>query len=103
MVSFASKNPMISSSTKGISSTPHDPTEQTLLLPKDSKPRRSSNDNIEQNAEVAQDELNEQSEASLAEEPGTAKLIIVLGSIWIGVFLAALGWSVSCDRGEQVF
>ncbi len=70
-------------------------------MPKDSKPRRSSNDNIEQNAEVAQDEQNEQSEATLVEQPGTAKLIIILGSIWIGVFLAALGWSVSRHTGEQ--
>jgi hypothetical protein len=27
----------------------------------------------------------------LAEEPSTAKLILVLGSIWLGVFLASLG------------
>jgi hypothetical protein len=34
---------------------------------------------------------NEANEVPLAEEPSTAKLILVLGSIWLGCFLAALG------------
>lgn len=33
----------------------------------------------------------QESEVPLAEEPTTKELLLVLGSIWIGVFLAALG------------
>ena len=35
----------------------------------------------------------QESEVPVAEEPTTKELLLVLGSIWIGVFLAALGMS----------
>lgn len=38
-------------------------------------------------ADGAQDE----DDVPLADEPSTKELVLVLGSIWVGVFLAALG------------
>jgi hypothetical protein len=32
----------------------------------------------------------------LSDEPSTKELIWILGSIWLGVFLAALGMSFNC-------
>ncbi len=34
---------------------------------------------------------NESDETVLADEPGTAKLVAVMASVWTGVFFAALG------------
>jgi hypothetical protein len=35
-------------------------------------------------------------ETPLSDEPSTKELIWILGSIWLGVFLAALGMSFNC-------
>lgn len=35
------------------------------------------------------------SEVPLAQEPSTRELVLILGSIWVGVFLAALGMITS--------
>lgn len=40
----------------------------------------------------------QESEVPLAEEPSTKELILVLSSIWLGIFLAALG--MTSDLGE---
>lgn len=60
---------------------PWDPaTEQTPLLPEE----------ISQAAARVPEEAQD-SNAQLAQEPSTKELILVLGSVWVGVFLAALG------------
>jgi hypothetical protein len=46
---------------------------------------------IERGADDVGDNDTGEDEVPIAEELGTAKLVLVLGSIWIGSFLAALG------------
>lgn len=41
------------------------------------------------------------SEVPLADEPSSKELILVLGSIWVGVFLAALG--MTCPNYRCLF
>ncbi len=48
---------------------------------------------IERGASDDEEHEGVEDEVPIAEEPGTAKLLLVLGSIWIGCFLAALGLS----------
>lgn len=59
-------------------------TEQTPLL------REETQQAAARGPEEAQD-----SDASLAQEPTTKELILILGSVWVGVFLAALGMDVT--------
>jgi MFS family permease len=56
------------------------PTERTPLLGDDDAIERQPSD----------DESSEDDETPLAEEPSTARLCLILGSIWVGVFLGAL-------------
>ena len=46
---------------------------------------------IERGQENDGGQEDSEDEVPIAEEPSTAKLLLVLGSIWIGCFLAALG------------
>lgn len=70
-------------SSNGIAGPP--PTEQTPLL-------RDSRDGS--SAEAQNGEAVASEEASAVKEPTAKELILILGSIWLGVFLAALGM---CD------
>lgn len=63
----------------GLTLLPPIPTEETPLLRED----------VEQ-----QPERNDANGAPVAQEPSTRELVLVLGSIWLGVFLAALDATV---------
>ena len=68
------------------------PTEASPLL----RDRESStdiapeHDSPARDTEAAQPAVN-QPDVPIPEEPSTAKIVVILGSIYVGVFLAALG------------
>lgn len=61
-----------------------DQTERSPLLPPGSQTADSAV--VESQSQVADD-----AESPIAEEPSSGKLLLILGSIWVGVFLSALG------------
>lgn len=66
--------------------------ERTPLLepqPPDPIPENDGRDAAEQGAD-GEAEANG-SDAPIADEPSTKKLIVILGSMWVGVFFNALG------------
>lgn len=67
-------------------------TERTPLL----RDGRQGGDAAEaQNGEAGSTQEVEGSDIPIAKEPNARELILILGSIWLGVFLAALGTFIS--------
>lgn len=67
------------------------PNEQSPLLG-NGKTQASDDGTIEHGAERSDESGdNAETDVPIAEEPSTAKLVLVLSSIWLGCFLAALG------------
>lgn len=73
-------------------SEPSSPPDEESPLLSNGKTQASDNGAIEHGAESS-DEGGDHGETDvpIAEEPSTAKLVLVLSSIWLGCFLAALG------------
>ena len=66
-----------------------DTDERTPLL---SNSKQSvGNETPERRVDEDEEQDNDENEVPIAEEASIAKLLLVLGSIWIGCFLAALG------------
>jgi len=68
--------------------------ERTPLLKSNGGPVSS------QDGQAAEQDAS-QSDTPLAEEPSTLKLAIILGSVWIGVFLNALGMLAALSSSER--
>jgi len=66
------------------------PTERTPLL-RDGRPAQPGGE------EAAAAREAEGSDVPLAKEPSAKELVLILGSIWLGVFLAALGMYCTFD------
>lgn len=66
-------------------------TERTSLL---EAPNRPSDQNVSQDAPS--------SDAPLAEEKSTLRLLVIMGSVWIGVFFNALGTKKSVFIGAAI-
>lgn len=66
----------------------HEPSETSALLPKGT---RTSSGEADEAVGIGRDGSSPQeNDVPLAEEPSTSKLLLVMGSIWFGTFLAAL-------------
>lgn len=67
------------------------PDEQSPLL-SNGKTQAQDSGTIEHGADRSEDGSSDgETDVPIAEEPSTAKLVLVLSSIWLGCFLAALG------------
>lgn len=71
---------------------PHDEESHTERSPLLGKPNQPANGQIVDNEQPDDQTASAQDdEVVLAEEPSTNKLMLTMGSIWVGVFFAALG------------
>jgi hypothetical protein len=68
-----------------------DPTEESPLL-EDSRGSSTEQSNPTPDTEAGQPN-GDPPDVPIADEPSTARLVVILGSIYVGVFLAALGLS----------
>ena len=81
-------------------SVPSSADEQSPLL-SNGKTQAQDNGTIERGADRSEDDDGE-TDVPIAEEPSTAKLVLVLSSIWLGCFLAALGTGPPTIRTAQL-
>lgn len=75
------------------------PDEQSPLL-SNCQSQAQDNGTIEHGADRSED-ADSEADVPIAEEPSTAKLVLVLSSIWLGCFLAALGMRGPTTRSPQ--
>lgn len=72
------------------------PDEQSPLL-SNGKTQDQDNGTLEHGADRSEHGDGE-TDVPIAEEPSTAKLLVVLSSVWLGCFLAALGMGPPTTR-----
>jgi hypothetical protein len=66
------------------------PSERTSLL-HEVEPEPIDDGAVEQQQERIQGTYEGDDTTLFAEQPSTKKLVVILGSVWVGVFLGALG------------